>query len=907
MDELMHYGTPRHSGRYPWGSGENPYQRNASFLANVYDLRKKGLSETEIAKGWNMNTSELRTKISMANHEKRAYEVAQANRLYNKGLGYTAIAKRMGKNESSIRKLLDTTISTRKKQADINANILKDAVSQKTYVDVGAGVEQLLGIRRHQLDMAVNRLKQEGYAVHNVQVEQLGTGKETTVRVLTAPGTEWKDVAKNKHNIKLPVQAYSEDGGLTARKIEPPKSISSKRVAIRYTEDGGSEKDGVIELRRGVADLDLHNAKYAQVRIAVDGTHYLKGMAMYSDDIPDGVDIVFNTNKHKGTPMIDGDRGVLKPMKNDPDNPFGATIKDDDRLTRAQRHYIDKDGKEQLSALNIVNEEGDWNNWRRTLASQMLSKQSPQLAKQQLDISYRTAKDEYDEIMSLTNPTLRNFLLDKFASQCDSDATHLNAAALPRQSTKVILPFPEMSEHEIYAPGYDNGERVALIRYPHGGIFEIPTLTVNNNNRKARSLIENATDAVGINHKVAEQLSGADFDGDSVLVIPIDRVNLRTSSPLKGLEGFNPSEMYPEYPGMHIMTDQEKGLEMGKVSNLITDMTIKGAPEEHIAAAVRHSMVVIDAKKHRLNYKQSEIDNNIPELKRIYQGGPNAGASTIISRSTSEKRPNQRALKRVNEMTPDELERYRKGENIYAETGRTYSKRVTDAEGNTVRWEQRLRKDKVPRMMQVDDAYELVSGDKASYQIESVYADYANSMKALANQSRSVARSGQDIEYDPAARKIYDAEYKSLLNKLNEARRNAPLERQAQLIADKAVQTKVFNNPEIRKDKEKLGRLKSQELDDARWKTGAKKNLVQITDREWAAISSGAIPKTFFKDILNNADLDSVRQLAMPKTFQGMSPGKVASAKAMLAKHYTQKEVADMLGVSTSTLLKAIE
>lgn len=27
-DELEHYGTPRHSGRYPWGSGENPYQRN---------------------------------------------------------------------------------------------------------------------------------------------------------------------------------------------------------------------------------------------------------------------------------------------------------------------------------------------------------------------------------------------------------------------------------------------------------------------------------------------------------------------------------------------------------------------------------------------------------------------------------------------------------------------------------------------------------------------------------------------------------------------------------------------------------------------------------------------------------------------------------------------------------------
>lgn len=23
---LIHYGTPRHSGRYPWGSGKDPYQ-----------------------------------------------------------------------------------------------------------------------------------------------------------------------------------------------------------------------------------------------------------------------------------------------------------------------------------------------------------------------------------------------------------------------------------------------------------------------------------------------------------------------------------------------------------------------------------------------------------------------------------------------------------------------------------------------------------------------------------------------------------------------------------------------------------------------------------------------------------------------------------------------------------------
>ena len=35
-DELMHYGTPRHSGRYPWGSGERPFQRQGSTRLHNY-------------------------------------------------------------------------------------------------------------------------------------------------------------------------------------------------------------------------------------------------------------------------------------------------------------------------------------------------------------------------------------------------------------------------------------------------------------------------------------------------------------------------------------------------------------------------------------------------------------------------------------------------------------------------------------------------------------------------------------------------------------------------------------------------------------------------------------------------------------------------------------------------------
>ena len=48
---------------------------------------------------------------------------------------------------------------------------------------------------------------------------------------------------------------------------------------------------------------------------------------------------------------------------------------------------------------------------------------------------------------------------------------------------------------------------------------------------------------------------------------------------------------------------------MGDVSNLITDMTIKGANNDELARAVRHSMVVIDSEKHNLDVKASARDN----------------------------------------------------------------------------------------------------------------------------------------------------------------------------------------------------------------------------------------------------------------------------------------------------------
>lgn len=905
-DELKHYGTPRHSGRYPWGSGDNAYQRNTSLLGHIDALRKQGVKETDIAKGMGMNTSELRKKIALATAEKRADLSAEVRKLKAKGYSDSAIGRVIGKNESSVRLLLNDALRVKNDAIAINAQILKDAVASKKYIDIGKGTEQYMGITAAKLKNAVAALEEDGYVVYpNIPVEQLTTGKETNIKVLAAPGTSWGEVVKNKYDIQMVTDVYSEDGGRTMERLGPPKNIDSSRVMVRYAEDGGKNKDGVIELRRGVDDISLGDAKYAQVRIGVDDSHYIKGMAIHSDDIPEGYDIVFNTNKHAGTPMLGPkDNTVLKPMGKDPENPFGASIKGDDKLIRAQRHYLDENGERQQSALNVVSEEGNWNDWSRNLSSQMLSKQNPVLAKKQLDLAVGIARDEFSEIMALTNPVVKADLLEKFASQRDADAIALKAAPLPGQTSKVILPVTSLPDNQIYAPGYNDGEILALIRHPHGGIFEIPVLTVNNKNNEAKRNIENALDAVGISPKVAERLSGADFDGDTVVVLPLKNVNIKSAPPLKDLENFDPKEAYPKSEGMRVMKDtpEDKGMQMGMASNLITDMTLKGAPPEELVRAVRHSMVVIDAAKHELDYKRSELDNNIAQLKLKYQGGERAGASTLISRSKSVQYVDERKEKLTSKMTPEEKSRWDAGEIIYEDTGRTYKKGFKKADG-TIEYREMPRKQETTRMAEAKDASQLLS--ESPTKMELVYSEYANSMKAMGNQARKEARTIQETPYSPSARIAYKAEYESLNAALSNALRNAPLERQAQLIANKSFTTKRKNDPSLTPDQ--LKKLRTNELDDARKRIGAKKEVIYITDREWEAINAGAVHKTFLKTILANANPKRVRELATPRTTKLMSPGKVARAKSMLDRGYTQADIARALDVSVSTLIDAIQ
>jgi hypothetical protein len=888
-EELLHYGTPRRSGRYPWGSGHQPEQRGKSFYGHVNDLRKQGMSDPAIAKALGLgSTTQLRARMAIEVSERRQADASHALRLKDKGMSTSAIARQMGKNESSVRALLNPALDKRRSQLADTADQLKGHVDKGSYLDIGKGAENWMHISGTRLSTAVAMLQEKGYEVHNVQIrQQFGKGK-TTIKVLAAPGTKYVDIVRNMDNIKT-LAVPSKEGLKPFNEIKPPVNVSSKRVGIRWKEDGGDTADGVIYVRPGVPDIALGASRYAQVRIAVDGTHFLKGMAMYKEGLPAGTDLVFNTGKSRSPNKLD----AMKAQK-DEKNPFKSVVD--------QIYYTGKDGKKHLSPMNIVNEEGDWRDWRPSLSSQVLSKQNTSLAKRQLDFALTDKVHEFDEIMNLTNPVVRKKLLDSFAESADAAAVHLKAAALPRQRSHVILPIPGLRENEIYAPYYKNGETVALVRHPHGGIFEIPELKVNNRNpegKKALGPTPNrppAIDAVGIHPSVAKKLSGADFDGDTVLVIPNTRRTLKTAPALEALKNFDHINMYPLAEGMKVMTNEMKQQHMGDVSNLITDMTIKGASFDEIARAVKHSMVVIDAENHKLNYKQSYLDNGIAELKARYQGthpsGRLRGASTLISRASSEQRIPERIPRPAKKGGPVEAAT---GKKVFEPTGRTFVTRKGVRVPLTTR---------TTRLAFADDARNLIS--KEGMPMEHIYAAHSNSLKALANQARHESLRTGGIKHEPSATKAYAKEVARLNAGLNDALKARPLERQAQVIANHIVSSKLHDNPALKTDQDSLRKVKAQALLTARARMGSKKPVIVINAREWQAIQSGAITTNKLRNILDNADLDKLKKLATPRARTVMTDAKMSIAKARLASGYTQAEVAASLGIPVSTLNSAL-
>jgi hypothetical protein len=905
-NSLMHFGILRRSGRYPWGSGEDVETRSRDFIGTINDLKKQGLSETDIARAFHspehpFTTTDLRAATTIARNAVKQSDINMARKLQEKGMSNVAIGKQMGRNESSVRQLL---APGEKDKADIlqtTADMLERQIAEKSYIDVGTGVENHLGIARTKLNTAVSMLIEKGYTRHYIKTPQLGTGLQTTQIVLAKPDVPYSEVYKNRGEIKQIVD-YSDDGGRSFLGIKPPLNVDSKRIAVRYKEEGGDKADGVIYVRPGVEDLSLGGKRYAQVRISVDGTHYLKGMAMYKEDLPAGVDLMFNTNKSNTGNKLD----AMKPLKDDPDNPFGAVIR------QIGERDVSGNLKQVTSAMNLVNEEGDWGSWSKSLSTQFLSKQSPKLAKDQLDMTYERRKNELAEIRDLTNPSVRKKLLEAYSDSVDSAVVHLKAAHLPRQGSHVILPIDSMKENEVYAPNFRNGEQVVLIRYPHGGIFEIPELTVNNRHPEAKRLLGDAEDAIGINSKVAEKLSGADFDGDTVLVIPNNQGKIKTAKSLEKLKDFDPKASYPPYDGMRTIdggvydaktnkvdyggrqpSSRGKGTQMGLVSNLITDMTIKGASADELARAVRHSMVVIDAEKHHLDWKESAKANGISSLMEKYQGSKQGGSSTLISRARSPIRVEKKAPRSAKDGGPIDRET---GKLVFTPTGESYKDPVS---GKTI-----IRTQRSSKLAETDNAHTLVS-EGGGTTIERLYADHSNRLKALANEARKEMVNTKGLDYSPSANKAYAPEVQRLRAALDIAERNAPLERQAQVLANAWVRQKRDANPDM--DKVQLKKVQFQALEEARKRTGAGKKRIEISDREWDAIQAGAISKTMLNDILTNANLDRVKQLATPKSKAIMTSTKKQRALNMKAAGFTQSEIADQLGVSLTTLKNSLE
>lgn len=915
---LMHYGMPRRSGRYPWGSGKESYQRTGDFLSRIEEFKKKGMSEKDIATAFGLTTTEMRIQQSMAKAERRATLVDQAVALREKGLSLNQIAKEMGyTNDSSVRSLLNEKSAKRMDEAANVAALLKKHIDEKGMIDVGAGIELELGVSREKLNQALYMLEMEGYPTYEGGLAQVtNAGRQTTLKVIGPPGTEHKDIYDySKVNSIKDYNTMTGDCEVDSFKY--PTSVDLKRIHIRYADEGGVERDGTIELRRGVEDLDLGGSHYSQVRILAGDKLYLKGMAVYKDDdnFPEGADIVFNTNKAKGTPP----EKVFKAIKDDPSNPFGSTIKAD-----GQSYYIDKDGNRKLSAINKRADEGDWNDWSQGLPSQFLSKQSLTLIKKQLGLSKADKLAELDEIMSINNPTVKKNLLASFAEDADAAAVNLKAASLPRQRYQVILPIDSLKDDEIYAPNFKEGEKVALVRFPHGGTFEIPTLTVNIKNKDAVKMIgKNPKDAVCINSKVAERLSGADFDGDTVLVLPMNSKTKITSTPaLSGLKDFNNKAEYPARPGMKILEKSSVGREMGMISNLITDMTLRGANSEELTRAVKHSMVVIDANKHKLDYKKSEADNGIAALKKKYQpkydddgtqkdkGG---GASTLLSKAKSAELVEKRVgTPRINlkdkewydPKQPEGALIYNTYKNVKGKAGYdptqpegAYIKRqpqtYVDASGKT-----KIRTQESTKMAEATDARTLSSGTPK----EELYADYANSLKSMANTARKALATTPKLQYSPEAKKTYAKEVADLTAKLNNSLKNAPKERQAQLLANSIVKEKQKANPNM--ESEELKKIKQQAISSARAKFGAKREPIPISDREWEAIQKGAITENVLTKILQNADIDSLRSKATPRNTNSLSTAKLNKLQAMKASGYTNAQIAEALGVSASTIAK---
>jgi hypothetical protein len=327
-----------------------------------------------------------------------------------------------------------------------------------------------------------------------------------------------------------------------------------------------------------------------------------------------------------------------------------------------------------------------------------------------------------------------------------------------------------------------------------------------------------------------------------------------------------------------------------------------------------------------LDWRRSYSDNRIAELKEEFQGGANRGAATIVSKASSDERVPIRRIfnpdrdidketgQKIYRGTGDQQYKY-KGQYVFKDkNGDFYYKDKTTGEKTAVpadKVKASLRSEKSNKMTEAfnngGDAYDLVF-DKNN-RIERYYADYANKMKAMANEARKEYISTPNLKVNKSAKQVYAEEIQSLDRKLDKALQNAPRERQAQALAYSQLSKIRKYNPDIANDKDAMKKKRAQVIAEARIRTGALKRSdrnIEITDREWEAIQAHAVSNETLKKILRNTDSQKLKERAIPRNQKSVTAASLSRAKSLMRMGYTQEEAAEAIGVSVSTLNRAM-
>ena len=271
-DVLKHYGMPRRSGRYPWGSGENPYQRTGLFKGWVKDQKAAGISAKDIADvakdagcsneiilrslksakyspaeimtAMDLNSSRYRAIDSIGSEEEKAERDALIRQYITVDqMSDTAIGKAMGLNESTIRSIRSKLDDDEKKGNMQTAEALKEALdrSEAGMLDIGKGSEYYIGVSRTRLKNAVAILQEQGYNVQYDKVNQPFSGEQTSLMILTKNDKDWKDVHNNLDKITPLGDFYCEDGSNGILKVKAPTSIDSKRFPHVFVDSSAAK------------------------------------------------------------------------------------------------------------------------------------------------------------------------------------------------------------------------------------------------------------------------------------------------------------------------------------------------------------------------------------------------------------------------------------------------------------------------------------------------------------------------------------------------------------------------------------------------------------------------------------------------------------------------------------------